>query len=243
MACSIGQKTPHTRHYLPKLSKIACLTPGLLLQFPLLSEPIEDMQVDSPPAQMSPSILQTLPDPNLPTQDCPRRVRVDLDLLLMAIEALDVAGAEASLKLLEQLGLKGVIPGRVRLWRLRSTNPMRYQSQRLPLSLAEAKALTITICFLAKRLNILIRQLLLGYQQLSDRQLSPHHHFRLADYLRRFRSLFRARMNPRRAGVIAYSSDEKVDELAISLLQRLLFCTGTQGTQRLWSSLFDGEVQ
>jgi hypothetical protein len=167
---------------------------------------------------------------------------MDLDLLMLAIESLDVAGAEALLKVAEQMGLKSVIPGRVKLWLIRSTNPMRRQSQREPLSLQEAKALTLVICFLAKRLTILIRQLLLGYQQLQDRQLSLEHHFRLSDYLSRFRSLFRARMNPRRAGVIAYGSDEKLDELAIALLTRLLFCTGTQGAQRLWSSLFDGEV-
>lgn len=200
------------------------------------------MQVDSPPVPSTPLILETLPTPNLPVQDCPRRVRIDLDLLMLAIEALDVGGSEALLKAVEQLELKDVIPGRVRLWLIRSTNPMRRQSQRAPLSIREAKALAIIICALAKRLTVLVRQLLLGYQQLSDKQLSLDHHFRLADYLKRFRSLFRARMNPRRAGVIAYSTDEKLNELAIELLTRLLFCTGTQGPQRLWSSLFDGEV-
>ncbi|MEM6436643.1 MAG: DUF3038 domain-containing protein [Cyanobacteria bacterium P01_D01_bin.115] len=200
------------------------------------------MQVDSPPAQSPPLILDTLPTPSLPTQDCPRRVRIDLDLLMLAIEALDVGGSEALLKTADQLALKDIISGRVKLWLIRSTNPMRRQSQRAPLSIEEAKALTIIICFLAKRLTVLIRQLLLGYQQLTDKQLSLEHHFRLADYLQRFRRLFRARMNPRRAGVIAYSADEKLDELAVTLLTRLLFCTGTQGPQRLWSSLFDGEV-
>ena len=200
------------------------------------------MQVDSPPASSSPSILETLATPNLPSPDCPRRVRTDLDLLILAIEALDVAGSEALLKVSEQLGLQPVIPGRVKLWLIRSTNPMRRQSQREPLSIDQAKALTLVICFLAKRLTVLIRQLLLGYQQLQEQNLTPEHHFRLAEYLQRFRSLFRARMNPKRAGVIAYSTDEKLNELAILLLTRLLFCTGTQGPQRLWSSLFDGEV-
>ncbi|MGF1460811.1 MAG: DUF3038 domain-containing protein [Leptolyngbyaceae cyanobacterium] len=200
------------------------------------------MQVDSPPTSASPAILETLPTPHLPSQDCPRRVRMDLDLLILAIEALDVAGAEALLKVSDQLGLQAVIPGRVKLWLIRCTNPMRRQSQRDPLSIDQAKALTLVICFLAKRLTVLIRQLLLGQHQLQEQQLSPEHHFRLAEYLYRFRSLFRARMNPQRAGVIAYNTDEKLNDLAIMLLTRLLFCTGTQGPQRLWSSLFDGEV-
>jgi len=69
------------------------------------------------------------------------------------------------------------------------------------------------------------------------------HHFRLYDYLERFRAHFRARMNPRRAGVLAYTADEKLNELALSLLGKLLFCTGTFGMQRFWMSLFDGEVE
>jgi hypothetical protein len=32
-------------------------------------------------------------------------------------------------------------------------------------------------------------------------------------------------MNPRRAKVAIYSSDEKLNELALSLLSQLLFCT------------------
>lgn len=110
------------------------------------------------------------------------------------------------------------------------------------MSLEEGKALVLITCFLARRLTVLIRQLLLGYQQLSDQALSFEHHFRLSDYLARFQAHFRARMNDKRTSVIAYSTDEKLDALAIELLTKLLFCTGTDGADRLWVSLFDGEV-
>jgi hypothetical protein len=50
-------------------------------------------------------------------------------------------------------------------------------------------------------------------------------------------------MNKRRAKVSVYNTDdEKLNELALSLLAQLLFCTGTSGMQRFWMSLFDGEV-
>ena len=49
-------------------------------------------------------------------------------------------------------------------------------------------------------------------------------------------------MNARRSNLLALTSDEKLDELAINLLEKLLFCTGTAGMQRFWISLFDGEV-
>lgn len=200
------------------------------------------MPVDSPPRSSLPLILESLPTPELPSQECPRRARTQIDLLLLAIEALDLGGSEAMLAVAQDLGLDPVVKGRVNLWLLRSTNPMRRYSQRRPMTLEEAKAMVAIIGNLARRLTVLMRQLLTGYQQLRDRGLALDHHLRLADYLQRFRTHFRARMNPRRAGVIAYSTDERLDELAMQLLEQLLLCSGILGTQRLWSSLFDGEV-
>lgn len=201
------------------------------------------MQVQSPPAAVqSPKLIDQLNIPEEIPSECSRRAKTQIDLLLLAIEALDLGGAEAMLASARELGLEEVIRGRVNLWRLRSSNPLRRFSQRQPMTLEEGKALVLITCFLAKRLTVLIRQLLLGYQQLADQELSFEHHSRLSGYLARFRSHFRARMNANRAAVIAYSTDEKLNELAIELLTKLLFCTGTDGANRLWVSLFDGEV-
>ena len=202
------------------------------------------MQVQSPPTPETPTpkLIDQLSVPEGLPSECSRRAKTQIDLLLLAIEALDLGGAEAMLASAKELGLDEVVRGRVNLWLLRSSNPLRRFSQRQPMSLEEGKALVLITCFLAKRLTVLIRQLLLGYQQRSDQSLSYDHHFRLSDYLARFRSHFRARMNAKRSGVIAYSTDEKLNELAIELLTKLLFCTGTDGAERLWISLFDGEV-
>lgn len=199
------------------------------------------MQVNSPPAQSTPVILDTLPSPNVPDDVCPRRTRQQIDLLLLAIEALDLGGSEAFLGAARDLELQDVIKNRVALWRLRATNPLRRNSQRRPLSLTEAKALVVIACHLTRRLTVVIRQLLLAYDQLLEKGLPPENHLRLARYLERFRAHFRSRMNPKRSAVMAYD-DERLNQLALSLLGQLLFCTGTAGTQRLWSSLFDGEV-
>ncbi|MBU6230177.1 MAG: DUF3038 domain-containing protein [Cyanobacteria bacterium REEB459] len=200
------------------------------------------MPVDSPPGFQSPLILEALPTPALPGDQCPRRAKTQLDLLLLAIEALDLTSSEVMLEIARELGLESVIKGRVNLWLLRSTNPMRRYSQRRPMQIEEAKALVILTAHQCRRLTVLMRQLLMGYHQLQEQQLSPHHHLRLADYLNRFRSHFRSRMNPQRAGVIVYNTDEKLDQLAIALLEQMLLCSGVLGPQRLWSSLFDGEV-
>jgi len=201
------------------------------------------MQVDSPPTPPNAPLLDTLPDIAGLGGSCPRRARIQIDLLLLAIEALDLDGSEALLRMAAELELEGIIQNRVTLWRLRSTNPLRrYGSQYSDLSQAEGKALVILTCFVARRLAVLMRQLLQAYQQLSDRNIPLESSFRLTEYLTRFRAHFRSRMNQKRVAVMAYSSDEKLDSLALSLLSQLLFCTGIAGTQRLWVSLFDGDV-
>ncbi|MEM6448916.1 MAG: DUF3038 domain-containing protein [Cyanobacteria bacterium P01_D01_bin.105] len=203
-----------------------------------------EMQVQSPSQTQAQEnqLIEQLTTPEGIPKECSRRAKTQIDLLLLAIEALDLGGSEAMLASAKELDLDEVIRGRVNLWLLRSSNPLRRFSQRQPMSLPEGKALVLITCFLARRLTVLIRQLLLGYQQLNDQGLSYEHHFRLSDYLARFRSHFRARMNAKRSGVIAYDTDEKLNELAVELLTKLLFCTGTDGANRLWISLFDGEV-
>lgn len=201
------------------------------------------MQLTSLPVQPTvPVILGSLPDPPIQDQSCPRRARIEIDLILLAIEALELDGSEAILQTAKDLELDEIIKDRVTLWRLRNTNPLRRHNQRRPLSLVEAKALVMVGCNLSRRLTVLIRQLLLAHHQLAEKDLSVEHHFRLNDYLERFRAHFRSRMNPRRAAVAENYSDERLNQLALNLLTELLFCTGTYGTQRFWFSLFDGEV-
>jgi Protein of unknown function (DUF3038) len=188
-------------------------------------------------------ILESLPNPAIDGDACPRRTKIELDLILLAIEAVESGSSEQMLELAKELDLDTIIKNRIALWRMRSTNPMRRAHTRRNLTIREAKALTSIGCRLASRLAVTIRQLLLANQQLSDKQIPPEYNFRLSEYLDRFRAHFRSRMNPRRAKVSAYQDDDKLNELGISLLSKLLFCTGTLGTQRLWMSLFDGEVK
>jgi hypothetical protein len=186
-----------------------------------------------------PAILATLADIAVPNGECPRRTEIQIDLLLLAIEALDLTGSEAILMTLEELELLGVIKGRVGLWKVRGTNPMRRFSQRRSMTVTEAKALVVTACYLSRRLTVLLRQLVIEQQQLKER---GGDYPRLADYLSRFRAHYRHRMNIRRVGPALFNSDQQLDEMAGKLLSQLLFCTGTAGMQRLWTSLFDGEI-
>jgi Protein of unknown function (DUF3038) len=183
-----------------------------------------------------------LVDPDMPGQVCSRRTRIQLDWMLLALEALDLNATENIIVGLHELQLQPVIKNRVHLWQLRNTNPLRRFSQRQSLSLTEGKALVVLTCYLARRQTGTIRQLLRADEQLKAKSLSADHHFRLAQYLERFRGHFFSRMNANRTAIAPYKSSEALNELALGLLGQALFCTGIAGIQRLWSSLFDGEV-
>jgi hypothetical protein len=198
---------------------------------------------DSPTSQALPMILDTLPDPAIAEQGCPRRTRLQIDLILLAIEALELSGSEAILNFAQELELKEIIKDRVNLWRMRSSNPLRRAHIRRPLTILEAKSLVVIACYIARRLTVVIRQLLMIHQQMDDKQIPLEQNLRLSNYLERFRAHFKSRMSPRRSISLALNSDEKLDELAIKLLGQLLFCTGTAGMQRFWIGLFDGEVE
>jgi len=197
----------------------------------------------SPPSRPQPLILESLPDPDSALQTCSPRIQQRLDLVLLAIEALELGGSEYMLATARELDLASVIDNRVTLWRLRCTNPWRRSYTRSTLSLRQAKALAIVASHRARQLTVLIRQLLLAKQQVEEKGLPIEQHFRLSEYLERFRAHFRSRMNARRAKVAFYLAHESaLNDLALDLLGQLLFCTGTAGMQRFWISLFDGEV-
>jgi hypothetical protein len=198
------------------------------------------MQLTNSPA--SPLILDSFPDPAIADGACPRRARMQLDFLLLAIEALDTSGSEAILMVVRELELQAVVPDRVALWRIRSTNPLRRLTQQQPLTLPEGKALVVVICYLARRLTGVVRQYVLTQQQLAEQEKTSEDDFYLASYLERFRTHFKARMSSRRSVEMGYGEAQDVDKLALDSLAQLLFCTGTSGMQRLWISLFDGEV-
>ena len=197
----------------------------------------------SPAPASQPAILASLPDYPIGSAGCSPHTQREIDLLLLAMEALEYAGGERFLVALQELQLHPIVGGRLGLWQLRRTNPWRRAYQRRALQLDEAKALVLILNYRIKQQTALIRQVLVARQQLQDKGLSYTQNPRLMSYLERFRAHFQTRMNPRRAKVAAYLADRALlDALALSLLERLLFGTGTAGILRLWSSLFDGEV-
>jgi hypothetical protein len=195
------------------------------------------------PEQSKPIVLDLLPDLPISTQRCALHLQQQIDLILLAIEALELGGSEYMLATARELELQNIIKNRVVLWRLRCSNHWRRSYTRIPLQLDQAKALVIIAGHRAKQLMVLTRQLLVYEQQMREKNFPLEANFRISEYLERFRAHFRSRMNPRRTKVALYlSSEQELNELAMYLLAQLLFCTGTTGIQRFWISLFDGEV-
>ncbi len=166
-----------------------------------------------------PVILSLLPDFPLSGQRCASHLQQHIDLMLLALESLEVGAGEAMLALGKDLGLEKIIKNRVIFWRLRCTNPWRISYSLDNLTLDQAKALVIVAGYRAKPLAIAIRQLLLARQQMETKGLPVDNNFLLSEYLERFRSNFRSRMNSKRAKVSVYlASEDSLNELALTLL-------------------------
>ena len=172
---------------------------------------------------------------------CPRSVRMDIDHLLLAIEALDLEAVEVMLALIEQLNLGKTIPSRVAFWRLRNTNPLRRNYQRASLNWDELKALVKIVCNLSSQLGTGLRLLISTDQQMTEGKIEAlglqQNQAFLGNYIERFTSLYIGRMRSP-----APLNKQEISELALQLLTRLLLCSGIAGEFRLWNSLFDGAI-
>ena len=202
------------------------------------------MTNETPSTPAKPWLWDHLPNYSISVRGCSPRTAQEIDLLLLALEALELGSSERMLATAREFNLTDIIPNRVVLWRLRCTNPWRRSYMRRYLELEQAKALTMIAAARSRQLTFLIRQLLLVEQQLRSKELPLRQNVRLNWYLGRFQAHFRSRMNPRRARIAEYlASPDQLDELAIAQLKKILFATGTAGAQRLWCSLFDGEIR
>ena len=157
-----------------------------------------------------------------------------LDLLLLAIEALDLHGSEAMVWSCQQLNLEHEFPNRVALWKSRCRNPLRLASRRGELSLAERQGMVTMVCMLADRLYPMLRQLL------SSAEPPELNRQRWDLFKERYNDLVRARMNGRRGAIRQLLDPEQGEQLRREMVLTLAFCAGRGGVQRLEASLLDG---
>ncbi len=185
--------------------------------------------------------LSTIPWPqqNLATEPQPDAGQIDsikaqLDLVLLALEALTGIGSEAMLQAAVELGLDHVIADRVSLWRLRQSNPLRRGTGgRKKLDVEEARSLVLISSHLAQQHQLTIRQAVELLETLTANHRPPHQAALLGDYLDNFTQIYQDRMTAES------TTTEALSHLALKLLIDLLFYSSGSGPRRLWLALMD----
>lgn len=161
-------------------------------------------------------------------------IKAQLDLVLLALEALANIGSEAMLQAAADLNLTEVVADRVSLWRLRQSSPLRRGQGRKRLDVEEARSLVLITCHLAKQHQELIRRAVALLEQVTEQNREPHQAALLGDYLDKFSNTYQERMEDGEA-----VSSRELTHLALKLLIDLLFYSATSGTRRLWMALLD----
>lgn len=185
----------------------------------------------SPPSSPPWESLAIPQEPNPQQLD---NIKAQLDLVLLALEALADIGSDAMLKAAADLHLESVVADRVALWRLRQSSPLRKGQGRKKMDVEEARSLVLIICHLANQHQEIIRRAVTLLEQVSEQDKEPHRVALLGDYLDNFCNLYQERMED---GDDA--SPSSLTYLAFKLLIDLLFYSNPGGVRRLWLALFD----
>jgi hypothetical protein len=178
--------------------------------------------------------LEMLPLTGQPDPSQLDNIKAQLDLVLLALEAIANIGSEAILQAATELNLADVVADRVALWRLRQSSPLRKGQGRKRLDVEEARSLVLIICHLAKQQQELIRRAVALLEQLTEQNREPHQVALLGDYLDRFSNAYQERMEEGEN-----TPQTQLTQLALRLLIDLLFYSSPSGARRLWLALID----
>ena len=161
-------------------------------------------------------------------------IKAQLDLVLLALEALVGLGSEAMLDAAKQLGLQNLMGDRVTLWRLRQASPLRKGQGRKKLDVDEARGLVLVSIYLTQQHQAKIRKAVTLLEEATAQNKPPHRVGLLGDYLDKFSNAYEERMTPDAA-----LAPETLRDLALKLLVDLLFYSQAGGTRRLWLALLE----
>ncbi len=188
-----------------------------------------------PPTAKFPAETAAMPLSHPPDANQLDNIKAQLDLVLLALEALAGIGSEAMLQAAIDLNVESMVSDRVALWRLRQSSPLRKgQGGRKKLDVEEARALVLICCHLAKDHQELIRRAVALLEQVTEQHREPHQTALLGDYLDTFSNTYQERMEDGEN-----ASPKALTNLAFKLLIDLLFYSAPTGPRRLWLALLD----
>ena len=156
-----------------------------------------------------------------------------LDLLLLALETIDLNGADSLYSLSGKLKLNKVLPNKVTIWKLRNNNPMRNSFNNNNIKLEEFEALIKLTAEMAKFLYPYIRQILESRDDLVKNP-KPWNQFK-----NRYIELISERFNTNSMKVKRLLDPSSNDEVFIKIILTLAFCISDDGFLKLRTTLLN----
>jgi len=154
-------------------------------------------------------------------------------LLLLALETIDLNGAESLYSLSGKLKLNEVLPNKVTIWKLRNNNPMRNSFNNNNIKFEEFEALIKLTAEMAKFLYPYIRQIL---QSRDDFNRNPKE---WNEFKSRYIELISERFNTNSMRVKRLLDPNYNDEIFIKIILTLAFCISDDGFLKLKTTLLN----
>ena len=152
---------------------------------------------------------------------------------MLALETIDLNGAESLYSLSDKLNLDEVIPNKVTIWKLRNNTPMRKSFNNINIRLEEFEALIRITTEMAKFLYPYIRQIL----QSRDEFIKNPNAWN--EFKNRYIELISERFNTNSMKVKRLLDPDFNDEIFIKIILTLSFCISEDGYLKLRSTLFN----
>ncbi len=163
-----------------------------------------------------------------------RRAIEKLDLLLLAVEALDIRAPYALEQEFQNIDTTHTFSNGVEIWKSRCHNPMRKSTRNSPISKKSFEALLLLLSSLSQIFYPQIRELL------STKTPEAFKSYKWQEFCSRFDDLINERMNIRRASVKKYLEKSHTSTIFYKkLLFTLALSSGPNGIKRLSASIFD----
>ena len=153
-------------------------------------------------------------------------------MLLLALETIDLNGAESMYSLSDKLNLNKIITSKVTIWKLRNNNPLRKSYVSNNIKLNEFDALIRITVEMSKYLYPYIREILKSKEDIEENSVIWN------DFNKRFTDLVNERFNTSSIRVKKLLNQTGNDEILIKCLLTLSLCISNQGYQKLKDFLF-----
>ncbi|MGL4499322.1 MAG: DUF3038 domain-containing protein [Planktothrix sp.] len=153
------------------------------------------------------------------------KITVQIQILLLAIEALIGIPLETILQVGNLLKLEPNVPDKIKL--------LEKKSETNPLSIEEMRSLVLIICYIAQQDQILIRRALGLVEQMAQQKTDFRQVTLLREYLDTFNESYQQWMTQHPQPPVDR------DTLAIKLLIDLLFYSKPNSHQQLWLTLIE----